>query len=140
MAVEDGAVIGHLLGRSTSRRSSPSSNNSNCNKDDFITTALRLYESERRSRTTLNVSGAISNRTFYHMHDGAQQEARDEEMRTFEFKDGRSKWVWLDSGYQRDLLGHDAVRSADAAFERMREEDAKQDQAPLGGAGLRSVI
>ena len=139
MAVEDGAVLGHLLGRSASRRSSPSSN-SNCNKDDFITTALRLYESERRSRTTLNVSGAISNRTFYHMHDGAQQEARDEEMRTFEFKDGRSKWVWLDSGYQRDLLGHDAVRSADAAFEGMRAEDADQDRAPLGGAGLRSVI
>ena len=134
MAVEDGAVLGHLLGLTASHAS-------NSDNEDFITTALRLYESERKSRTSLNVSGAISNRTFYHMHDGAAQEARDAEMRAFEFKDGRSKWVWLDSGYQRDLLGHDAVRSADAAFVRMSEGDAVlQDRAALGGAGLRSVI
>jgi salicylate hydroxylase len=137
MAVEDGAVLGHLLGLSASHASSFS----NSNNDDFITTALRLYESERKSRTTLNVSGAISNRTFYHMHDGVAQEERDAEMRAFEFKDGRSKWVWLDSGYQRDLLGHDAVKSADAAFVRMSEGNAvQQDRASLGGAGLRSVI
>lgn len=116
MAVEDGAVLGHLLGMSTRKPSS-----------DAIPAALRLYEVERKSRTTLNVAGAVGNRTFYHLHDGPRQQARDAEMKAFDWENGCSAtWKWLDLAYQQNLLGHDAVKSADRAFAQMTSGDAIQ--------------
>ena len=51
------------------------------------------------------------------------QRERDAEMKTFNCERDRSKgWKWLDTsmGYQQDILGHDAVKSAEAAFEKMQ--------------------
>ena len=125
MAVEDGAVLGHLLGVSV--KASHSSSNKDSTTGDAITAALRLYEQERKARTTLNVAGAVGNRNFYHLHDGPLQQERDTEMKAFEWENGHStSWKWLDSKYQQNLLGHDAVKSADHAFIQLCSGSAVQ--------------
>lgn len=101
MAVEDGAVLGKLLGllEHSPKSGSPES----------ISQVLRLYESLRKSRTALNVAGASSNRKWYHVADGPEQEARDAEMAGEAPSTG---WRWMDPEYREELLGHDAVAEA----------------------------
>jgi salicylate hydroxylase len=120
MAVEDGAVLGHLLGVSVRASSNSTTGNA-------ITAALRLYEQERKSRTTLNVPGAVANSNFYHLHDGPLQQERDAEIKTFHWENGYStSWKWLDLKYDEKLLGHDAVKSADSAFVQLSSGNAIQ--------------
>lgn len=69
MAVEDGAVLGKLLGllNASSVPPEPSS----------VAEILRLYEGLRKHRTSLIVQGADSNRQVFHFPDGPLQESRD---------------------------------------------------------------
>ncbi len=71
MAVEDGAVLGRLLGL---LKTSHHTIESQRRETPHI---LALFESLRKSRTTLNVNGATSNRLWYHLPDGPMQEKRD---------------------------------------------------------------
>lgn len=113
MAIEDGAVLGKLLGllERSSKDCSPAS----------ISEVLRLYESLRKSRTAVNAAGVNSNRKWYHVADGLEQEARDAEMAGAAPSTG---WRWMDPKYREELLGHDAVAEAAEAFES-RERDEK---------------
>ncbi|KAF9880703.1 salicylate hydroxylase [Colletotrichum karsti] len=112
MAVEDGAVLGKLLGLLKA--------SSKGNPTELIPEVLRLYESLRKSRTTVNVQGAKSNQKWYQIPDGPEQRARDAEMAGAKLADGLSPtgWRWIDLDYQRELLGHDSVAEAVEAFEK----------------------
>ena len=114
MAVEDGAVLGLLLGKVVQK---VSNDRSSARSEDAIASTLKLYENLRKSRTTLNVLGAVANRELFHLHDGSEQEERDLKLKNFDWLDGRSKWKWLDMQYQDDLLRFDAISDAEAAFD-----------------------
>jgi salicylate hydroxylase len=111
MAVEDGAVIGFLLGR---LQSDPTLWSKENNKG-AISVALKLYEKLRKKRTTLNVLGAVQAQAFYHLSDGPEQLERDRllsELPSLHWE-SRCKWNWGDVDYQRELLAFDPL--ADAA-------------------------
>ncbi|KAK0755828.1 hypothetical protein N5P37_011609, partial [Trichoderma harzianum] len=111
MAVEDGAVIGFLLGR---LQGNPVLWSEESGKD-AITTTLKLYEKLRKQRTTVNVLGAVQARVFYHLPDGSEQLERDRLLSELPESrwESRSKWNWGDAEYQQALLGFDTL--ADAA-------------------------
>lgn len=110
MAVEDGAVLGYLLGRVAKLQQTDGT--------DRIPSVLALYEKLRKSRTTVNVLGAINNRKLFHLPDGPEQVERDDELVNHDWVNGRAKWHWIDSEYQSTLLGFDALKDAEAAFEK----------------------
>lgn len=62
MAVEDGAVLGKLLGLL-----SQFPRIDETERHLLVPAALKLSESLRKSRTTLNVQGAVRNQEMYHM-------------------------------------------------------------------------
>lgn len=109
MAVEDGAVLGCLLGRLNRADIRDSSK-------QLVSSILRLYETLRKSRTTVNVQGAVSNRYWYHLPDGPEQRARDAELAAFNWGD-ETQWDMISSDYQLDLLGFDMLQDAQDAFE-----------------------
>jgi salicylate hydroxylase len=105
MAVEDGAVLGKLLGLLS--KSIPASGVS-----EYTPLLLKLYESLRKLRTTVNVKGAVANRHWNHLPDGPAQRERDSCMAG----KGASEWNMLSSEYQMAMLGFDAVVDAENAF------------------------
>ncbi|KIW96508.1 uncharacterized protein Z519_03577 [Cladophialophora bantiana CBS 173.52] len=114
MAVEDGAVLGLLLGRFAHKSAS---NHAAAESKDRVAAVLQLYENLRKSRTTVNVLGAVTNRKYFHLHDGPEQEERDAALANLDwYGSSQTKWKWLDSGYQADLLGFDALENAEEAF------------------------
>lgn len=79
MALEDGGVLGLCLGLI---------------KDKSIASkqkALRIYEACRRGRTEKVVQRGSYNQWIYHLHDGKEQEERDERFR--EYGDFDRKWL-----------------------------------------------
>lgn len=115
MAVEDGAIIGSLLGRLNRKLNEqviPSSL-----QRQSISDVLGLYEKCQKRRTTTNVQGAISNRNFYHMPDGPEQEARDAELARHTWTDEKSEHLWCNMPYNRELLDTDVLRNASALFD-----------------------
>ena len=112
MAVEDGAVLGYLLSQVVSR----SSENPSAASEDHIPAVLGLYEKLRKSRTTVNVLGAVTNRRYFHLHDGHEQQERDAALVNIDWFHGQANWKWIDSRYQADLLGFDALKDAECAF------------------------
>ena len=112
MAVEDGAVLGRMLGllnQSTDVFSRPV---------NHVNAVLKLYETIRKARTTLNVQGAAHNRYWYHLHDGSVQQERDKA-----FAEGCNtiNWTYLDPEYHRQVLGFDAVADAETRFQTWLE-------------------
>ncbi|KFY06613.1 hypothetical protein V492_07904 [Pseudogymnoascus sp. VKM F-4246] len=63
-AIEDGAVLGHLLGKVKARNELPR--------------ALKLYEQLRKTRGEAVVRETFKQRQAFHMRNGPEQEARDE--------------------------------------------------------------
>lgn len=114
MAVEDGAVLGALLGN-VFRDFSPEV------ARKAIPSVLQLFELLRKKRTTLNVKGAESNRRMYHMHDGSEQAARDMELKSH---DGvsRSQWNWIDPDHLDALYGFDVIADAERQYRTWREK------------------
>ncbi|KAJ6005168.1 hypothetical protein N7451_003112 [Penicillium sp. IBT 35674x] len=80
---------------------------------DKIHFILKLYEKVRKSRTSLNVLGAVANRQLYHIVDGSEQEQRDRDLRDL-IK--HSKWQFTDDIYQNDLLGFDVIKDAEKQY------------------------
>ncbi|KAH6667461.1 putative salicylate hydroxylase [Halenospora varia] len=114
MAVEDGAVIGYLIGELNRRLEIE--NTPNINYGDAIQSLLQLYEKSRKHRTTVNVLGAQENRVMYHLKDGLEQMKRDAELKDFDFIEGHSNMTLANPSYQKDLLGFDALKDAARAF------------------------
>ncbi|KAF4340669.1 salicylate hydroxylase [Fusarium beomiforme] len=110
MAVEDGAVLGKLLGLLNQSELYKSRTKRR------LTDVLKLYESLRKARTSSNVQGAISNRYTYHLQDGPEQEARDTWLsspRTTPLPDGHTLG---DHNYMRTMLAFDCVGDSIHAF------------------------
>lgn len=114
MAVEDGAVLGRLLGLLSN------SSNLGTKADRLVPEILQLYESLRKSRTTVNVKGAAANQHWYHLHDGQEQEMRDSELETTNWGE-KTRWNMTDVDYQNDLLGFDVIKECEEAFETWKE-------------------
>lgn len=108
MAVEDGAVLGRLLGLF---------DRSHCSRTS-LPDLVALYERTRKQRAQTTVRTASGNRILYHMVDGPEQEERDRLFATHDWwDDGRSfPWVFADLPYLHELFGFDAIKSADDAF------------------------
>ncbi|KAJ4352591.1 uncharacterized protein N0V89_007940 [Didymosphaeria variabile] len=142
MAVEDGAIIGRLLGqlnRQLSQGVIPASL-----QRESISSVLGLYEKSQKRRTTTNVKGAINNRSFYHMPDGPEQEARDAELARHTWTDETSDYMWCNMAYNKELLGTDSLSNADALFddwlETVHPKMAKLERDSSGGEGTRDGL
>lgn len=116
MAVEDGAVLGLLLGKF--RRADMASGQ--VDENTPLTRVLRMYESLRKKRTEVNVAGAVHTRYFYHLPDGPEQKKRDEELAGLPGVQwqGSCSFNWGDAQYQKSLLGFDALVDAERRFEK----------------------
>ncbi|OAQ96948.1 hypothetical protein LLEC1_05623, partial [Akanthomyces lecanii] len=117
MAVEDGAVLGRLLGLLKTSTKDTST------MQERIPGLLKLYESLRKRRTTASVLGAVANRKWFHLADGPLQEARDGAMAAScsEVTEQES-WSFLSDEYQAEMLGFDAVEDCELAFHRWFSE------------------
>ncbi|KAF1813356.1 FAD/NAD(P)-binding domain-containing protein [Eremomyces bilateralis CBS 781.70] len=115
MAVEDGAILGRFLGKLFLLLQNGSI--SPASEAESISRVLKLYETIRKHRTTQNVQGAISNRHFYHLPDGPEQQKRDEEMAKHSFTTETSEYKFLDMKYNADLLEVPVLREAGKAFD-----------------------
>ncbi|CAK7219080.1 hypothetical protein SCUCBS95973_003703 [Sporothrix curviconia] len=131
MALEDAGVLGLCLARITANGTAPAAAKRQ---------ALAAYEACRRERTERVVARGSYNQHMYHLHDGPEQEARDQRFREFAELDrqwmsdpaftlpvtnetGEDPFPWRYHGVGRWLLTYDmekdlALRwpqSADAA-------------------------
>ena len=83
MAVEDGVFIGKLLGSlqtyilTLSGRENKIALLSRASVQYLTGEVLKVYERNRKARTTRNVQGAVMNRKLFHMQDGILQKIRD---------------------------------------------------------------
>ncbi len=111
MAVEDGCVLGTLLGRLQSSDLIPEEG-----KREKIHSILELCEGLRKKRTTLQVRGAIANRYMFHLPDGPEQEQRDRDLAEVDWIKP-CRWQWADFGYQKKMLGFEMVQDTNNAFE-----------------------
>lgn len=119
MAVEDGAVIGKLLGSLQSQILDPNScaNYLSPSVTKYLTAeVLAIYERNRKARTTRNVQGAVMNRRLFHMPDGILQRIRDFIL-GFSGVTRKSDWTWLSSFRQNQTLGLDVLEDCGKAFE-----------------------
>lgn len=118
MAIEDGAALGILLGNLS--RLDPS-----YDRVSKVPETLKLYESMRKARTTVNVEGAIENRVLYHMEDGPESEARNEAFANVDWEDPNSEFQfgWGNLGYLKRLMGFDTVSDAKRCFDDWRKQE-----------------
>ncbi|KAJ5541420.1 hypothetical protein N7494_006496 [Penicillium frequentans] len=119
MAVEDGALIGKLLGllqaRFTKLEKDPSLSTNESTQNNIVS-VLELYEHIRKKRTSRSVQGAIMNRKLFHMQDGLLRRIRDFLVR-YAGVTRKSDWTWLSSFRQRQTLGHDVLEESTKLFE-----------------------
>ncbi|KAA8646339.1 hypothetical protein EYZ11_009901 [Aspergillus tanneri] len=116
MAVEDGAVLGVLLGKFS---------RSHLNKENpehraaKIAEILQLYESIRKDKTTLNVQRAMKTRELFHLEDGPKCDARNETLAKVNWDDvdGSKEHGWGSMMYLRQILGNNSIHEAEKAFE-----------------------
>lgn len=101
MAIEDGAVLGGLLGKLEDRSQ--------------LGPLLATYESLRKKRTTRIVQESTHQRDVFHLPDGKEQEGRDAIMLADELKAGFPN-KWRDPEMQRFLFAYDALAEVEAAW------------------------
>ncbi len=104
MAVEDGAVLGALLGRITARAQIP----------DILT----IYETIRKARTTRVVKTSSHHQDMFHMHDGDRQKERDRQL--VEYNDHPFEGYpnkWRDPSFQPWLWGYDVEQEVEKAWD-----------------------
>ncbi|KAL2276029.1 hypothetical protein FJTKL_01423 [Diaporthe vaccinii] len=110
MAIEDGAVLGHLLGSLIEDyKQSPDLAHGHMNS------LLQVYEKLRKLRTTTNVKGAQANRYMFHLEDGDEQRRRDAELKSHDWI-RPSRWRWADGTAQDELLGHDVIAESEREY------------------------
>ncbi|KAF5242940.1 hypothetical protein FANTH_8436, partial [Fusarium anthophilum] len=116
MAVEDGAVLGKLLGLL---------NQSQSHVTDFrssVPEILKVYETLRKTRTSANVQGAVSNRHSYHLPDGPEQEARDHWVSSSRSTPSPYVYAFADPKYLQTMLAFDCVADSIRAFKTWENE------------------
>ncbi|KAL2856289.1 hypothetical protein BJX68DRAFT_263778 [Aspergillus pseudodeflectus] len=104
-SLEDGAVLGGLLGHMKSKSQLPA--------------ILRLYETLRKERGEAIVRETFKQRHDFHMPDGPEQEKRDEIFRAQLDKNGEIEGAfpsrWTCPEVQPWLYGYDAVKEVEEA-------------------------
>jgi len=102
-SIEDGAVLGNILGAMTTKEQLPS--------------ALKLYEKLRKKRGEAIVKETFAQRHDFHMQDGPEQQKRDELMLS-QLGKISSKFPsrWQCPEVQPWLYGYDAVEETAAAL------------------------
>lgn len=122
MAVEDGAVIGKLLGSLQDQILKPSisgnepSQSTRSSAQKLTAEVLALYEENRKARTTRNVQGAVKNRQLFHMRDGILQRIRDYVL-SYSGVTRISDWAWILSYRQSQVYSLDVLEDCGKAFE-----------------------
>ena len=124
MAVEDGVILGKLLGA----LNSSTADEEDCSRD--LPQILRLFEKLRKARTTVTVQGATENQTWYHLPDGSWQEKRDASLATADYK-SHTEWSWTDGKYQSQLLGWDSIGESQAAFSKWVSDKNQQSEVKI---------
>lgn len=110
MAIEDGAVLGYLLGSLVE-----DCNTSPETAHGQVSSLLQVYEKLRKLRTATNVKGAEANRYMFHLHDGDKQQERDAELKSHDWI-RPSRWRWADPTAQYELLGHDVIAESEREY------------------------
>ncbi|KAM0315133.1 hypothetical protein ACHAPQ_011656 [Fusarium lateritium] len=130
MALEDGGVLGLCLSKLTDK--SPESK----------LKALAVYEACRRKRTEMVVQRGTYNQWIYHLHDGQEQEERDERFRQYGKHDeewlsgenpilpkssetGEDPFPWRYHGVGRWLLTYDMWKDVDEKFAQVEQGKAQ---------------
>ncbi|KAI5802025.1 monooxygenase [Pyronema domesticum] len=112
-AVEDAAMLSHLLSSSSTTRNN-------------IPGVLKLYETARKARAEAIQGTANGNRDNLHMPDGKEQQERDRKFAQV-FSGGENPDKWGDPAQQRFIWGWDAEKVASEVLrERSREEVRSQ--------------
>ncbi|PLB47432.1 putative salicylate hydroxylase [Aspergillus steynii IBT 23096] len=117
MAVEDGAVLGMLLGAVASRRGSLTAGT----RTPDIPDVLKLYEEIRKPYTSRNVNGAVRNRSIFHLEDGIVQWLRDKVMGLSGLT-RETDWSYIMSYRYRQMLGTDVLREAERGLQKLLGE------------------
>ncbi|KAF7590660.1 hypothetical protein BBP40_002552 [Aspergillus hancockii] len=107
MAVEDGVVLGMLLGSVTKRLAGVDDRNNEILRAS-IRDAFIVYEDLRKERTTCSVQGALRNRGAFHMNDGILQWLRDLTL-SWSGMTKETDWIGLMSSRQSQTLAPDVV-------------------------------
>ncbi|KAL6351746.1 hypothetical protein LRP88_14951 [Fusarium phalaenopsidis] len=111
MAAEDGAVLGKLLGLLSRSKLYAAGRNTG-----LVPEILKLYETLRKVRTTLNVQGATSNQDAFHLPDGPLQEARDAWLLSSGQGPAASGFTFANWDYMWAMLAFDPVAESVEAF------------------------
>jgi salicylate hydroxylase len=132
MAVEDGAILGLLLGKAQTSGlpSQPELKNS------YLSSLFKLYQDIRKQRAEINVAGAVWTRHYYHLPDGEEQRQRDEELAGLPATEwqGKCSFNWGDAEYQQSLFGYDVFVDAEEMFDKWLR--IIQAEAPVNGASV----
>lgn len=117
MSLEDAAVLGECLSRIPSK--------------SHLRTALHVYETCRKARTTAVVQRSNVQQHLYHLHDGPEQQERDRRMRENPTTHGECL-AWRDPGFAPWLLGYEVLKDVDANWPK---EDGEGGRRARGGGG-----
>ncbi|KAK1655724.1 FAD dependent oxidoreductase [Colletotrichum phormii] len=124
-SLEDGAVLGHLLGKVGGHAMETQTGETGTSSSDSsaqLAAAAAMYQRLRMSRGQRIVMESFAQRDDFHMPDGPEQERRDEIM-TASLGPGEeprsgfpSRWTCPD--IQRFLYSYDAYAEAEAAYKQ----------------------
>ncbi|KAK1659425.1 FAD dependent oxidoreductase [Colletotrichum godetiae] len=124
-SLEDGAVLGHLLGKVRGHATETETGETATSSSDSssqLAAAAAMYQRLRMSRGQRIVMESFAQRDDFHMPDGPEQERRDEIM-TATLRPGEeprsgfpSRWTCPD--IQRFLYSYDAYAEAETAYKQ----------------------
>ncbi|KAH0601404.1 hypothetical protein MHUMG1_00278 [Metarhizium humberi] len=110
--VEDGFILGTLLGRSSRHVSGPT-------RRAQLRAVLRAYERLQHDRTAQIVSGSRFTGMLDHLPQGPDQRARDAEFAMYDPEKTVSAMPWIDARTNRKLLGRKVDEVAEGEVARL---------------------
>lgn len=115
--VEDGFILGTLLGRLSEHMLESSTHSSLVQK--HIGTVLRSYEKLQHDRTAHIVSGSRLTGMIDHLPQGPDQRARDAEFASYDPETTVSAIPWIDARTNRELLRRKVDEVVEKEFARL---------------------
>ena len=116
MAAEDGMILGTLLGRYAAQLHSRPRTSTNT----AIAILLASYENLQTHRTATIVSCSALQGELNHLGPGPHRDQRDDDYAAFDPETTRSLSAWVDSVFNREVLGRDSYRVAMETFDRLQ--------------------
>lgn len=111
ISVEDGGVLGGLLGKIRGKEDIPR--------------VLALYEQLRRPRCSAVVLGSTKQRDIFHLHDSPKQQERDRIMLTQNPPEPGHPNQWADPVMQEFLFGYDADEEVEKAWDSLMKQQPR---------------